>query len=104
MDQDFSDITIKDTIDKKSISKIIFDIIFALFILFSSFSIIITIININKISNNKPGYFIHKQTTQTEKNYTITTNHYLLYKIVKINNNTSSKTYFRFWFMNDVDY
>ena len=104
MDQDFSDITIKDTVDRKRIFKTIFDIIFILFILFASFSIIITIININKISNNNPGYFIHKQTTQTEKNYTITTHHYLLYKIVHINNNTSSKTYFRFCFMNDVYY
>ena len=104
MDQDFSDITVKDTVDGKSILKTISNIIFILFLLFAIFSIFITIININKISNNEKGYFIHDTEIKTENKYSITTHHYLCYKIVKVNNNSSSKTYFRFWFMDDIDY
>jgi hypothetical protein len=104
MDQDFSDITIKDTIDRKRPFKTFFDVIFYILIIFAIFSIIITIININKISNNKNGYLVHKTNTVSTQNYTLTTYNYLCYKIVKINNNSSSDLYFRFWFMDNVDY
>lgn len=104
MDQDFSDITVNDTTDKKSILKTIFNIIFSLLILFAIFSIIITIINLNKISNNENGYFIYDTTVRTEDKYSVTTYNYLCYKIVKVNNNSITKTYFRFWFMEDIDY
>lgn len=104
MDQDFSDITVKDTTEKKSILKTVVNIIFSIFLLFAIFSIFITIINLNKISNHQKGYFIHNTTIKTENKYTITTYHYLCYKIVKIDNANSSKTYFRFWFMKDIDY
>jgi len=104
MDQDFSDITIKDTTDRKNVFKIIINTLSCIIILFAIFSIIITIININKISNNETGYLIHHTTTTTENKYNLTTHHYLLYKIVKVNNNGSTKTYFRFWFMKDLDY
>lgn len=104
MDQDFSDITSKDIVKKKSILKIIFNIIFSIIILFAIFSIIITIINIKKISNNEKGYFIHHTTVQQENDYTISTSYYLCYKIVKIDNKSDSNTYFRFWFMEDIDY
>ena len=104
MDQDFSDITIKDTIDRKRPFKILFDVIFYILIIFAIFSIIITIINVNKISNNENGYLIHNTITVSTTNYTLTTYKYLCYKIVKINNNSSSDVYFRFWFMDDIDY
>ncbi len=104
MDQDFSDITIKDTTEKKSILKAITNIIFSIFLFFAIFSIFITIMNLNKISNDQKGYFIHNTTVETENKYTITTYHYLCYKIVKVDNAGFSKTYFRFWFMKDIDY
>ena len=104
MDQNFNDITAKDTVKKKSILKLIFNIFFSIIILFAIFSIIITIINIKKISNNEKGYFIHHTTIQQENNYTITTSYYLCYKIVKIDNKSDSTTSFRFWFMKDIDY
>ena len=104
MDQDFSDITIKDTTDKKSIFKTIFNIIFSTIILFAIFSVIITIININKISNGDDGYLIHNINIENNSKYTLTTYNYLCYKIVKVSNVSSSKTYFRFWFMSDIDY
>ena len=104
MDQDFSDITIKDTTDKKSIIKSVLNTISILVILFAILSIIITIINMNKISNNENGYFIHKTITNNENKYSITTYHYLCYKLVKVNNNAASKTYFRLWYMEDIDY
>jgi len=104
MDQDFSDITIKDTIDRKCPVKIVLDIIFYILILFAIFSIIITIVNINKISNNRNGYLIHNTTTVSTSKYTMTTYKYLCYKIIKINNNSSHSIYFRFWFMDNIDY
>lgn len=104
MDQDFSDITIKDTVDRKRPFKTFFDVIFYILIIFAIFSIIITIININKISNNENGYLIHNASTVTTTDYAITTHHYLCYKIVKIKNNSESDVYFRFWFMEDIDY
>jgi len=104
MDQDFSDITIKDTTDRKNVFKIVLNTLVISIILFAIFSIIITMININKISNNETGYLIHNTKTTHEVKYTITTYHYLCYKIVKVNNNSSSQTYFRFWFMEDIDY
>ncbi len=104
MERNFSDIAIKNSGKKKNILKITFNIIFSLIILFTIFSIIITIINIKKISNNEQGYFIHQTTIQQENNYTITTSYYLCYKIVKIDNQSDSTTYFRLWFMKDIDY
>jgi len=104
MDQDFSDITVKDTTDGKSIFKTIFNVLSISLILFAIFSIIITVININKISNDESGYLIYDTKIKTENNYSITTHHYLCYKIVKVNNNLTTETYFRFWFMEDIDY
>lgn len=104
MDKDFSDITIKDTVDRKSIFKTIMNIISSLFILFAIISIFITLININNISNNKKGYLIHDTKIKNEKDYSITTYHYLCYKIVKVDKSSSSNTYFRLWFMEDIDY
>lgn len=104
MDQDFSDISIKDTVDRKRPLKMLFNIAFYIFIIFAIFSIIITVININKISNNKNGYLIHDTKVINDENYTLTTSYYLCYKIVKVNNNSTSNVYFRFWFMNDIDY
>ena len=68
MDQDFSDITVKDTTDRKSIFKTIFNVLFTSVILFAIFSIIITAININKISNDESGYLIHDTKIKTENN------------------------------------
>lgn len=104
MDKDFSDISVKDTTDKKSILKTIFSIISTIVLLFAIFSFIISFINLNKISNNEDGYLIYDINTKTEKDYTVTTYNYLCYKVVKVNNNSVTKTYFRFWFMDDVDY
>lgn len=90
--------------NNKGILPKIINVLVVILLLFSIFSIIITIINMDLISNNQKGLLVYNFDLKEEKDYTIETSHYLIYKIVKIENNSKSKVYFRFWFMSDIDY
>jgi len=104
MDSDFNDITPSDGTSSKNLFRKVIDWICALLILFTIFSIIITIINFNRISNGDDGLLVHKEVIKGEKNYDMKTSYYLIYKIVRVDNKTGSQSYFRFFFMDDIDY